>query len=587
MTASRGPRRRAGQPPRRDTQAFRPENLDRSVVAIPLLEDLKRGFPRTDPEWAEKMARWSERGEEGVPRDPAVRFPVIIDLNLDYFDPAETVTSDSPSPGETTGLGKARARVMKWIAQLEKEMEAQPRSERAMPQSSRRYFFAELTAWQIQELVRRDRDAARAGTPAGPPARRLQAIYKIWPDFPVQAQLTRSVATVKADAAKRAFAALGKDIVWAVLDSGVDRTHVHFERWGTLQLEAPLVPVDFTAHGEGDPLGDPFGHGTHVAGIIAGEYDRPAYEAWRREHPAPPPAAGAGAAAGALPMVRQRLQARSEQDQELPTFAALESIAGVAPMCRILSLRVLDEYGKGSVMSLIAALEYVQQLNQDGRRIIVHGVNLSVGYEFEPEWFACGQSPLCVEVNRLVRMGCVVVTAAGNTGYGKVLALGDTVRKAGLDLTINDPGNAELAITVGSTHREEPHTYGVSYFSSKGPTGDGRRKPDVVAPGERILSCGAGARLPAAGQDDRADLPAEQRAAPPERVCYYVEQSGTSMAAPHVSGVIAGFLSVRREFIGQPERVKQIFLESATDLGRDVYFQGRGLVDLMRAIQSV
>ena len=86
-------------------------------------------------------------------------------------------------------------------------------------------------------------------------------------------------------------------------------------------------------------------------------------------------------------------------------------------------------------------------------------------------------------MNRLVRSGVVVVTAAGNTGYGIVAA---QVRQAkvGLSNTINDPGNAELAITVGSTHRESPHTFGVSFFSSKGPTGDGRIKPDLVAPGE-------------------------------------------------------------------------------------------------------
>jgi hypothetical protein len=59
------------------------------------------------------------------------------------------------------------------------------------------------------------------------------------------------------------------------------------------------------------------------------------------------------------------------------------------------------------------------------------------------------------------------------------------------------------------------------------------------------------------------------------------------MAAPHVSGVIASFLSIRREFIGRPEEVKRIFLETATSLGRERYFEGAGLVDLMRAIQSV
>ena len=52
--------------------------------------------------------------------------------------------------------------------------------------------------------------------------------------------------------------------------------------------------------------------------------------------------------------------------------------------------------------------------------------------------------------------------------------------------SITDPGNADSVLTVGSTHRFWPHTYGVSFFSSRGPTGDGRLKPDLVAPGERI-----------------------------------------------------------------------------------------------------
>ncbi|MGH6944708.1 MAG: S8 family serine peptidase, partial [Geminicoccaceae bacterium] len=65
------------------------------------------------------------------------------------------------------------------------------------------------------------------------------------------------------------------------------------------------------------------------------------------------------------------------------------------------------------------------------------------------------------------------------------------------------------------------------------------------------------------------------------------EDSGTSMAAPHVSGAIAAFLSIRREFVGEPLKVKEIFMGAATDLGRDRYFQGCGLIDLMRAIQSV
>ena len=178
-----------------------------------------------------------------------------------------------------------------------------------------------------------------------------------------------------------------------------------------------------------------------------------------------------------------------------------------------------------------------------------------------------------MEVDQLVRSGVVVVVASGNTGYGWNQDYRKGAVAAGLDLTINDPGNADLAITVGSTHRDMPHVYGVSYFSSKGPTGDGRLKPDLVAPGEKILSCAAGKKRQDA-MDKVGDIA-------------YVEDSGTSMAAPHVSGVIAAFLSIRREFIGKPEAVKKIFLDTATDLRRDTNFQGRGLVDLMRAIQSV
>src|SRR5437764_13585450 len=218
----------------------------------------------------------------------------------------------------------------------------------------------------------------------------------------------------------------------------------------------------------------------------------------------------------------------------------IEDISGMAPNCKLVSLKVLDGDGNGLASNMIAAIEYIQEINGNGRRLRIHGVNMSVGYDFEPEWFACGQSPLCVEVDRLVRSGVVVVVAAGNTGYGKVAA-SQRSAMVGLSNTINDPGNAALAITVGSTHRDSPHTYGVSYFSSKGPTGDGRLKPDLVAPGERITSCAAKAALV------RAGLPAA------DGVAAYLDDSGTSMAAPHVSGAVAAFLSIRREFIQRRE----------------------------------
>ena len=124
-----------------------------------------------------------------------------------------------------------------------------------------------------------------------------------------------------------------------------------------------------------------------------------------------------------------------------------------------------------------------------------------------------------------------------------------------------DPGNADGVITVGSTHRMMPHNYGVSYFSSRGPTGDGRTKPDLVAPGERIDSCSLN---------------------------NYVEtMDGTSMAAPHVSGAAALLMSRHRELIGQPRRIKEILCRTATDLGRERRFQGAGMVDVLRALQAV
>src|SRR5256886_12564908 len=208
----------------------------------------------------------------------------------------------------------------------------------------------------------------------------------------------------------------------------------------------------------------------------------------------------------------------------------------MAPKCKLVSMRVLDENGKGDTSSLIAAISKIQEINGYGRRLLIHGVNISVGNSFDPEWFACGQSPLCTEVNHLVNSGVVVVVAAGNSGYGIEQTRFTGVISAGMGMTINDPGNADLAITVGSTNRDMPNLYGVSYFSSKGPTGDGRAKPDLVAPGERIISCAAGSMRKNAIQSSEISLDEYS----------YIEDSGTSMAAPHVSGVIAAFLAIRR-----------------------------------------
>jgi hypothetical protein len=528
---------------------FRPDILDRSVIAIPLLKQI--------------------REDENKIRS------VIIDLNLDYPD-----GRDAAKDWIVNAIEAAKANI---------GISGDEQCVRKKSDLSRQYVFARLNGRVIRELVRLDVEhagveaMAATGTEPGktsagksrrqkkggkPPVAasvagvyRFRAIYRVWPDFPIKPCITKSVATVKADAAQISFCASGVDITWAIMDSGIDVTHPHFARHRNVD-PASLLHADFTEtpnvpKDTNPALVDRYGHGTHVAGIVAGEQVADATKA------------------GAQKMRAVTRSVKGYEEGNAPTVEThevmLNAIRGMAPRCHLVSLKVLDDQGEGEVSNLIAAIAHIQEKNGHGRLNLIHGVNISLGYDFDPEWFACGQSPLCVEINRLARSGVVVVVAAGNTGYG-VLSAQQRTTNAGMQVTINDPGNAELAITVGSTHREMPHVYGVSYFSSKGPTGDGRMKPDLVAPGEKILSAATGQLL-----KDRAE----------GKECEYVEDSGTSMAAPHVSGVIAAFLSVRREFIGDPERVKEIFLAAAIDLKRERSFQGAGLVDLMRAIQSV
>ncbi|KWW98444.1 Peptidase S8 and S53 [Carbonactinospora thermoautotrophica] len=476
---------------------FRREMLDPAVISLPLQGRLRDGTDLHD---------------------------VLIDLHFAYRG----------------GPDAAQARVRELIETAIRDVgsDAPQGVDDAKTLPGGQYVVARLESRVIRAIIRLDREAGqgRAGE---------QAIHRIWPDFQVRPLLHSSAATIKATAAHAAFAALGDGIVWAVLDSGIAGDHPHFAKHRNLELPPPLEHQDLT--GGGSPLTDEYGHGTHVAGIIAGALtgtpDRP---------------------------IRAARRSRDEHGEIRYDPVNVETLTGVAPKCKLVSYKVLDENGSGLSSTIIAALQEIHRINDFGRDLKIHGVNLSVGYPFDPEWFACGQSPLCLEVNRLVKSGVMVVAAAGNTGYVWNQDHRGGAVAAGADLTINDPGNAEAAITVGSTHRDMPHTYGVSYFSSKGPTGDGRLKPDLVAPGERILSCAAG----------------KLRAGDGAGAWEYLEDSGTSMAAPHVSGAIAAFLSIKREFIGQPEKVKEIFLSAAVDLGRVKEFQGHGLLDLMKAIQS-
>jgi subtilisin family serine protease len=238
----------------------------------------------------------------------------------------------------------------------------------------------------------------------------------------------------------------------------------------------------------------------------------------------------------------------------------------MAPEARLYGFKVLKDSGSGEDAFIIKALDLIADLNERAGQLVIHGVNLSLGGNFDPSVFGCGHTPLCQELRRLWRQGVLVCLAAGNEGYA-LLESQNGVMPANMDLSIGDPANLDEAIAVGSIHKSNPHSYGVSYFSSRGPTADGRMKPDLVAPGENILS--ARHVWPRQGSNARD---------------YYVEMSGTSMAAPHVSGLLAAFLSVRSEFIGYPDRVKQLLMVHCTDLGRDAYIQGKGMPNLIKML---
>lgn len=450
------------------------------------------------------------------------------------------------------------------------------------------YYRCELSVDEWSRLVALDEEWETERRTSNARGKRpwIRCIYRVWPDFIVKPLMDCSIATVKADAALKSFSASGRDITWAVVDSGIQGDHPHFgpandaQHHRLLNDDVDDLHRDFTSEAgsavaiddRDEPLPPPlssaktalldeFGHGTHVAGIISGQ-------------------APLQDAADVVAFERVFV-ATSDTDHQITLKSRrcdpLE-LRGVAPESKLVSLKVLDAQGMGRTSNVIRALAYIRHdVNRNPKLMRIHGVNLSLGYEFDAEMFACGQSPLCAEVDRLVQSGVVVVTAAGNTGWG-IATSAARVTRIGFSASINDPGNAARAITVGSTHRESPHTYGISFFSSKGPTGDGRLKPDLVAPGERITSCAAGQKL--------ASLPIRKNKRG-KRQAAYLDDSGTSMAAPHVSGAIAAFLSIRREFVGRPDEVKKIFLDSATPLGRERYFEGHGLVDLMRAIQSV
>ena len=408
------------------------------------------------------------------------------------------------------------------------------------------------------------------------------------------AALGKSIPAVKADAARTLFTVDCSTIVWAIIDSGIDATHHAFRDKSGLGCRIKrsfdftrireIVSLDNLKKGKAkerirrllrrelknapsakeaeeylqelarsartgrsidwelverlveiDPVTPPpSSHGTHVAGIIAADKD---------------------AAREAAKKTGDKRKIDENKHGEIDDYAS-----GMCPDLYVYDFRVLAPSLKETEFAIIAALQYIRYVNERNSYITIHGANLSLSIRHDVRNYACGRTPVCNECERLVNSGVVVVAAAGNRGYQN-FETKEGLYEGYAAFSITDPGNADGVITVGATHRFWPHTYGVSFFSSRGPTGDGRLKPDLVAPGERI----------------RAPLPGN----------VWGDLDGTSMAAPHVSGAAAMLMARYTELIGQPRRIKQILCQSATDLCRERSFQGHGMLDVLRAFQSI
>jgi serine protease AprX len=261
----------------------------------------------------------------------------------------------------------------------------------------------------------------------------------------------------------------GTGIGVAVVDSGI-APHT--------ALDSRVIARVNLVSWEGPSTGDLYGHGTHVAGIIGGNTTAAKYVT----------AAFAG---------------------------------GSAPGVKLIDVRVLGASGVGYTSDVIAGIDWaVANRSKYGIRVI----NLSLGHAVsEPAAF----DPLCQAVARAVQAGVVVVASAGNYG---VTSTGAPVLGG-----ITSPGNSPYAITVGAIDTAGTVTRSddtVAAYSSKGPTRyDLAVKPDVVAPGTRIVS------LEAQGSYLSRNYPSWHIAGSGKNA--YLRLTGTSMATAVVSGGVA------------------------------------------------
>jgi serine protease AprX len=316
---------------------------------------------------------------------------------------------------------------------------------------------------------------------------------------------------VGAPQAWRQLGVTGRGVGVAILDSGIAP---HPDLAGRI-----VAAVDFTSGGTGAalvPPADPGGHGTHVAGLVAGD----------------------GTASGG-------------------------AYTGVAPGANLIDVRVIAASGSTNVSTLIAGVQWVLAHRADYN---IRVVNLSAGRRVTTSY---RDDPLATAVEVLVFAGITVVVSAGNEGPNQ--------------RTITSPGNDPYVVTVGAIDDSGTATTAdddLASWSSRGVTPiDGLTKPDLVAPGRKIVSL----RSPGSTLD--LELTDRLVASLNPLAPAYFRLSGTSMAAPVVTGVVALMLEASPALT--PAQVKSRLKNTATALPYgSPEITGSGLVSATAAVSA-
>ena len=329
-------------------------------------------------------------------------------------------------------------------------------------------------------------------------------IAYVTPDRPTTPSFDQSdaaaISAITADVARVQYALDGTGVGIAVIDSGVfNHDDLQGASGSRIVYSENFVAGDVTAN-------DLYGHGTHVAGIIGGN-GKDSQSGYSHEY------------------------------------------RGVAPNANIINLRVLNAQGSGNDSQVIAAIQRAIQLKPTYN---IRVINLSLG---RPVFESYTLDPLCQAVEAAWKAGIVAVVAAGNNGR-------DNSHSTEGYGTIQAPGNDPNVITVGATKDQDTATRlddTVASYSSKGPTLiDHIVKPDIVAPGNRIVSLLAPGSTLAASYPtfDVGPVLCTLNCNPA-----YFRLSGTSMATPYVAGAAA--LMIQKDPTLTPDTVKARMLKTA------------------------